>query len=108
MATERLDDITTVPEDEEVEFELLAIELGGKEPTTDVKKDEKLDILVKTIIFVPRGSVSNSILLELLVLFELLFELMVLFKLLLVRRVKTAPWNQDCPILHIIGPPFSV
>lgn len=73
------------------------VAFGGKEPTTDVRNDAKLEVLVKTWISEARAKRDDAVLLLELVL-ELLFELLVCI-------VKTAAWIHDRPTLHISGPP---
>lgn len=94
-----------------MEVTLLDTKDGGKDVTVAFKKDEKVDSLVKVSIPEARGDndfvepvVLLELLVELVVLLELVVELVVLFKLLLVR-VKTAICTQDCPLMHIRGPP---
>lgn len=124
-ATERNDEVSEPADVDDVfvvtDDAFVVTAMGGKVPTVELKKFEKLDTLVKTCVFVSRVITSSNILLELVlvvefvVLFELVVELVILFKLLrdkvvlfelLLARVKTAAWNHDCPILHIRGPPL--
>lgn len=66
---------------------------GGKEPTTDVRNDEKLEVLVKVWISGARKDRLATV------------ELLTLVLGLLFCIVTTAAWIHDRPCLHIRGPP---
>lgn len=67
---------------DELELTVVATDVlltsGGKWTTTECRKSEKLEVLVKT------------------------------WTWRLLTRDKTAAWTQDCPNLHIRGPPLLV
>jgi len=71
---------------------------GGKEPTTSLRNDAKLEVLVKVWISWRRERDDAVLLLELVL--ELLFEM-------LGFKVKTAAWIHDRPCLHISRPVWS-
>lgn len=70
---------------------VLLVSFEGKESTTDFRKAEKLEILVKT--WISGVDWRDAV---------LLLELVLL---LLVGIDRTAAWIHDRPCLHIRGPP---